>query len=212
MRKIQAVGAVSAVMAFGLLSATNASSTLWLVGGNSLTVALATNAHGTLTIHHKGGLAGEFLIRCTGSWHGSVGPGALGSVSEVLGLASSEKNLMSCTYERERLGMCGKTVNELVLVHILNLPWHSLLALMALIEPVTLNDYLSETGKIPGFSLLCSKTNVTVSCEGEDSVKFTENAVNGASFEFPALSKSGCSDGGEGLTLGFIELLGVQVS
>ena len=79
MKKIQILGAFVAVLAFSMMAVSSASATLWLISGKSLTSEVMANRQGTFKLIHNGGLCiGQFKVRCTGLFLGSVGAGALG--------------------------------------------------------------------------------------------------------------------------------------
>lgn len=191
---------VAVVSSLGAVA--SASATLWLHVGASLTKAELSTSHGLLLLHHTGGLTGAYLIHCTGLFIGTVGPGALDTVTEVQGL-KGEKNVLTCTFTEG--GSCGTTgASETVTA--IDLPWHTLLEL---VEGKTRDHFLEETGKEPGYELGCSKIfGFKGNCKGLDFSNFTTNGTNGAMFSFPGESKAKCSDGGEGTTLGEGESLG----
>jgi len=208
MRKIKYIGCVVGVLAFSALTVAIASATLWLRNGASIVSETAVDSHGTVIGHHTGGISGSFTVECTGLAHGTVGPGALGLLTEVLGLLSTEKNLVKCRFTQ--VGGCGNVVGEEIEVHAINLPWHGLLELIA---GKTIGHALSEAGKEPGVEYPCPKIfGFKGSCKGLDTASFVSNGTNGAIFEDSGANKVACSDGGEGTTLGLGELLGVQVS
>jgi hypothetical protein len=203
MRKIQILGAFIAVLAFSMLAVASASATLWLIASKSLTAETAANSHGLIILEHKGGLIGNFKVHCTGLFLGTVGPGALDLVTGVEGL-KKETGKVSCEFSEG--GGCG-TTGALVLVTALNLPWHTLLVLSG---SSTLDHFLSETGKIPGYEVPCGA--LKGNCSGLELTLFTSNGANGAIFEFNKLVEASCTDGGKGTVTGKGELLGATVS
>lgn len=200
------LGIFVTVFSFSLLLVdSNAQATLWLIGGRSLTTQTAANFHGLLLLHHRGGLTGGFSVDCTILLVGVVGPGALGMITSIEGLkGESEKESISCEYTEG--GTCGAR-NELVIVHFLNLPWHTLLELSG---GLTMNHFLLEVQKVPGYEVTCK--TLKGSCEGSEFNEFSNNGGNGAIFEFKATLESLCTDGGKGTILGLGEMLGTTVS
>lgn len=206
MRSFKILGAAFfAVLAFGVVAAASASATLWLKNGASLTEDNKTEAvsHGLLLLHHKGGLSGNFTGHCTGLFDGYVGPGALDLVTLALGL-KGEQDLITCELIAEGTNACGST-GQSVTVHAINLPWHTLLLLTS--EGKTVDHFLNESGKEPGYEFLCP-SGTTGNCKGEELTNFGGNGTNGAIFEFVETDKSKCSDFGEGTISGLGELLG----
>lgn len=210
MRKIHVLGVVLFVaFSFSAIAVASASATLWLENGKSIIVAKVTTVHGTIILHHKGGIAGNILIECTGLLGGTVGSGAKDEITKVFDL-SGKKILetgtgIECLVTESDGIFCS--ADSKPTVNPLHLPWKTEL----LLESGNTYDMLEEvTGKgTPGWTSTCI---VTVTCEGSDRAKFIGNGTNGAKFKFEAELKATCDDGGEGTLLGEGEVLGFTVS
>ena len=210
MKKIQILGALIAVLAFSAMAVSSASATLWLIGGKSLTSEVLVNSHGSIILHHAGGLIGGFKVKCTGLFLGFVGAGALDKITNVEGL---KKELKTVECEFTEGGNCG-TTSAKVNVTAINLPWHTLLELVkdSNGQESTIDHILEEVNKKPGYEVPCPKVGLTGNCSGLELELFTGNGTNGAIFEFKELEKNSCTDGGTGTITGTGELLGAQVS
>lgn len=205
MIRFLAVWGIFATCSMAVIIST-ASATLWLREGKSLTSANLATFHGLWLWHHTGGLTGAYLIHCTGLFVGTVGPGALATVTEVQGL-KGEKNTTTCTFTEG--GSCG-TTGAAETITAIDLPWHTLLEL---VEGKTRDHFLAEAGKEPGYELGCAKIfGFKGNCKGLDFSLFSSNGANGAEFTFPGEAEWACSDGGIISMLGQYEALGVQVS
>ena len=202
MGKIQIVGAFIAVLAFSMMAVASVSATLWLQGGKSLTSEITANSHSELTVRHTG-LLGNFTMTCTLLLVGTVGAGASDKTTNVEGL---KKELKTIECEFFEGGRCG-TTNAKVNITEVNLPRHTLLELTG---SSTVDHFLAESGKVPGYEIHCS--SLTLYCEGLELELFKGNGTNGAIFEFNNLEKADCTDGGENTTTGSLEFLGVTVS
>jgi len=195
MRKIQILGAFIAVLAVSALAVASAGATLWLKSGESLTKSEPATSHGFIIFHHSGGLFGSALIECTGLFVGTVGPGAEDTITLAESLNGSEKDLVKCV---SLSGFCGSPT-----LHAENLPWKTKLVLR---EGKTFD--VVEGG---AYEMLCSIGKVL--CNGTVESDFIGNDADGALFEWlPALTKTPCSDGGEGTLLGVGLTLGFTVS
>lgn len=207
MRQLRNLGAGIGILLFSTLAVTNASATLWLENGASLSSETAAAWHGELALHFSLGFLGPFLLRCRVLFKGTVGPGALGLVSELEG-PSGERNSIKCTVSKT--GNCANAEGEQITVTAINLPWHALLELSG---GSTIDHFLSEAGKEPGYEFPCPKIfGFKDSCKGLDTTNFSRNGTNGAVFESPGTSKAPCSDGAEMSILSSLEWLGAQVS
>lgn len=206
MRKAAILGMFIAILSSSVAIVANASATLWLHEGKSLTSPMLATFHGLWLWHHTGGLTGGYLIHCTGLFIGTVGPGALDTVTEAQGLNGSKSPIVCTLIEG---GSCGTTGAEEAITMI-DLPWHTLLELA---EGKTRDHFLSESTKEPGYEFGCSKIfGFKGNCKGLDFSLFTGNGTNGAEFTFPGEAEMNCSDGGKGTSLGQGEWLGVTVS
>src|SRR5690242_569550 len=107
--------ALSAAIAWISFIAADASATLWLKNGASITTATAASIHGTVIMRHEGGVLGSTYLECSGLTVGTVGPGAEnhGTLLESL---TGEKDLSRCHVVQ---GFCSETID-----HPLNLPWN----------------------------------------------------------------------------------------
>jgi hypothetical protein len=210
MRKIQILGAFIAVLAFSALAVASASATLWLVNSKSLvgTEKVAASSHGLLLLHLLKipllGGGGQVLVDCTGLFHGTVGPGAEDEITEVLGLALSEKNIIKCKVQSSTNTICV-TGNE-VTVQALHLPWKTLLVL----EGNLTWDNFTGTGGETGYESECKGLKPV--CNQNERSHFDENLANGALFLFTGERKTTCTPSGEGTVLGMGEVLGATVS
>jgi hypothetical protein len=207
MRKVQILGALFAVLAFSAIAVADASATLWLEAGVSPTKEVARTSHGTILLAVEDLFGRKASINCTGLFIGTVGPGNLDLVTLVEGL-NKETDLISCTIESDANEICGK-VNELVIVHVLNLPWKTELVLSG---AKTLDLFLKTGTAAPGYETLCPK-GLNGRCVGKESAEFTGNGVNGAKFTFLGVAPEECSFGLKtGKVSGNGEMLGATVS
>lgn len=203
-----------AVLAFGAVAAMSASASLWL---NSLSesplVEESGSAHGLLLLEASDGT----VVHCEGLFDGSVGPGALDLVTTVLNAAGeliSPTKTLSCTVVKAG-ALCK--VNELALVYPVNLPWHTLLVLVAGVTFDEFEGTLENTKKEilqPGYHVECMTAKVSNECTGKDRSKFIKNTASGAEFSFEGELKAKCTNflAPEGKTKGSGTQLGFTVS
>lgn len=86
MRRIKSVGlAVASVFALAAsIGATSASAfTVWQVDGRNVTTSTAMTFTATLDLTHRGGLGGNFTIRCTLTGTGTVRSGGTSTVDSI---------------------------------------------------------------------------------------------------------------------------------
>jgi len=148
----------------------------WLVGNVEITEALKVETKGLVTlIHLKGGfLEPETKIHCEGVFDGTIEPGGLGLVTELLeagGHAVSLTNELSCT---SVAGLCEEGT---IFVVAENLPWLTSLEQMDIAGEPELDLALllfsnGGGGGNPAYEILCTAvgSHHESLCEGETSV------------------------------------------
>ncbi len=153
MKKIHILGvAMVAVLAFGVVGAVSASAAEWLAEGKVITTPLASTTVGEITLGSTNGLkiGIKSAVLCSGSFIGTVGPGAADTVTEVLSLAGVTVTLaapLTCT----EVETC--TTSEVAPV---DLPWATELT-------STTKDVLLANGKgNPGWEVVCKTALGTV--------------------------------------------------
>jgi hypothetical protein len=182
-------------------------STEWLEGGKAIVSAQSGLLDGTIELVHTGGLLGSAVMKCTGQWHGTFGPGSADTVTELLGL-SGEKNTIKCEFVS---GACG--VGAAASVTALHFPWSTRLELPG--TPEGTWDKISSSGAgTPGYSTECVSLKIAIKCEHSVRSRFESNGTNGAILDFhPTESEeASCSDGGKGTLGGSSEALGFTIS
>jgi hypothetical protein len=195
MSKIKVLGAAFfAVLAFGAMSAANASAGEWLLNGAKITTAVHAVTEGTwlLLALGFGGFSVTHVI-CNGKLLGTVGPGVKDEVTKVESLSGA--TTVDCEVLHSELGICSGSL--LALVKAINLPWATELLLPSGTEIV---DHFTSTvaGKEVGFEVECTTGTggkFKESCEGNVLTKPLSNVTGGVLGEIlNALSKS-CSGG-----------------
>jgi len=169
--------AAVAMLVFGVVGAVSASAATlqWLAEGKAIAAALASETKGELLLEstNGGGLGVKVDVLCSGTFDGTVGPGAEDQILELLSLekvlVTLEKPLLTC--------VVGQNCTEPE-VSAANLPWLTRLELMGTeAEPLFL-DVLENGGNgNPGWEVTCLILGVTVTevCTAE---KAGANLVN----------------------------------
>lgn len=198
MRKIQILGvAFFAVLAFGVVSAASAMAETpqWLEDGKAITTAKPSLTEGKLLFLVLGLLGGTIHFVCSGKFHGTVGPGMLDKITDVLNLVDNKLNEISCELLHTQLGACSGSL--LIIVKPVHLPWHTLL-----LEPKANEfvDHILEEGTagLPGYESDCTTafgTKAKETCEGEVLVD-TRNGPSGLEGEFLNQLSAKCGTGG----------------
>jgi len=160
MRKIYVfVVAALAVLMFGIVAASASAATLmWLEGGLKMIAASASETTGEILLRNTngGGIGVNIEILCSGSFDGSVGPGAEDIITEVLDLSKKQvtlSSMLACTAEN------SNCISPLVAP--INLPWLSVLELMGSdAAPLFLDLLIPGNGSVgifgnPGWDMDC---------------------------------------------------------
>jgi hypothetical protein len=216
MRKYKAIMlALFAVCAFSAVAASSASAAhQWLKNGAPIVAAQLAITDGLLLLHHTGGLGGTVTVHCDGRFHGTVGPGAVDTITEVWTLTEmieiTSAHPISCTVEVGK-NLCP--VGSLVTVWPDNLSvagglvWKTELQLTGT-GPIF--DDLTGPNNGPGFNVKCS--GITILCATAlDRSQFLSNLATGAMFDFLGELKAACNDGGTSTVTGTGEVLGFTV-
>ena len=203
--------AMFAVFAFTAIAASSAMALKeeWLKSGSRTTLALPGLLDGEILLVHSGGLLGSSTIRCTGQFHGTYGPGAADTITEMLSLSGGRFPL-PCEFTS---GPCG--VGSRANAALLHLPWDTKLELPG--SPAGTWDKISEGGGkgAPGFEVECVSLKVGARCEGSFiRMLFESNGTNGAILDFHGIESGElkCNDGGTGSFEGGGEVLGFTIS
>lgn len=210
--KVRLLSVFGAVLVFSALAATNSAATLWLHNGASLLSATSANVHGTIALHHKGGIAGTITIECpTSLADGTVGPGAKDLGEKILNASGEEVTSSKPLICKVTVGTQVCPVGTKVPVVPLHLPWGTELVLEggATWDKLT-EDPTNKKGE-PAYEEECNGIKVTCTSNSQKA-KFIENRSNGAVFRQTGESSASCNDGGEGFLTGEGEALGFQVS
>jgi hypothetical protein len=187
MRKLQIMGlALFAMFAFGsvLVTSAFAEEALWLEDGKDITVATSADTEGLILLTNLT-ILGNVEIDCEGLFDGTVGPGMEDEITQILSSAgvligtNLTGTALNCTVENN--GLCN--LNELAELWGDNLPWKSLIELMAVAPPAEFLDLLfGPAGKEPGYELRCN--GITNLCEGNTSTGVTSTVGGDVTMEF----------------------------
>jgi hypothetical protein len=206
MAKIKTVMLASvAVLGLSAVAASGASAHEWLTLAG-LKVTSATNATTTGTLEWRnvkipaleGG--GEIVVLCMGQFLGTVGPGAVDSVTLVENLSAGEQDKLKCEISKSTNSICK--VGTLVIVTPLGLPWKTELVL----EGTTILD--KTTATTVGYEVNCN--GIANKCTNtEELSRLKANVAAGAEFEFFSSRKATCTFGegflnGTDTTLNFL--------
>jgi hypothetical protein len=177
MKKIQLLGlALVAMLAFSAFAAMTASAetTLlaeWLIDGVGLTELVSVTTSGSILLINKAGLGGTPIVKCEGSFDGTVGPNGEDEITEVLSIggvtigngAALTGTPLQCVTTNSTIG-CGSAGSKAE-VWVDNLPWHTNLELM---EDGSFLDHLfgGGAGLEPGYDIHCVATATDNLCEG----------------------------------------------
>jgi hypothetical protein len=206
MRKNHRVGlALVAVLAVCAFTATSAFATEWLLDGAKIAAATAATTEGLLFLITLVLGVTAVKLDCVGSFVGTVGPGATGTVTGILNSAGEEISktalsglALSCEVVTSLNNECG-AVGGLAEVWAIKLPWTTTVELMT---AGTENEFLIDFPATSGYEALCSNGKENT-CEGLSSAQLLnlgapDNDVDGLFGAAAESEKANCTVGGAG--------------
>jgi len=208
--------AFAAVFAFAAFSSTSAfAATEWQLNAKAITTPTTSTTTGKLLLEDMNSII-KVDIECSGTFDGTVGPGAADEITKVLNSAGAEetgKNLAGTTVpsincEIVSKGSCEEANKSKIVVFPIHLPWKSELLLPS--GETRVDDLKEGTGGEPGYEITCKAVllgTVTDVCTGKPGSVMTNETggVNGVFEEAETFNPAGnCSIGGEkeGLVVG----------
>ena len=207
MKKLHIIGlALVAVFAFAAISVATASAetTLlaeWLAGGTQVSENTAATNEGELLLEDMG--TGTD-VSCSGKFVGTIGLSGVDSITLVEDLEGKD-NSLNCVITAK--GACEEANGSLITVVPVNLPWATLLYLMA--DGTFLDEISSSGAGAPGYLVECKALGIKVddTCSGATQTVETNvtGAVEGAFSENETTTPPGnCTIGGskQGLVVG----------
>jgi hypothetical protein len=186
MKKLHVLGvALCAVFAFCAVAVSSASAlSQWLLNGGIISTAVpATSTTGVNNLLLEDTGAGADVL-CSGSFDGTVGPGAADLITEVLDLENKLVGAAGLHCEEDS-GLC---LEKLATVLPLNLPWATEIMLTAggVFFNLILEDPVTKPG-LPGYEVECKTIVGTIKdvCSGESGaeIKNITGGVEGAFLE-----------------------------
>ena len=161
MSKLKIAGlALIAVFAFSVVAAASASAAPeWLANGAAITSALPATITGELELEDTNVLGSAVSIKCSGSFKGTIGPGATDLITEVEGKAGEKTTLAGgtpvvCAFVNK--GPCETAMTPLALA--LHLDWSTELTLETRgtedLYVDLIKENVSEKEGLPGWEVL----------------------------------------------------------
>jgi len=196
MTRFKIIGlALVAVFAISALASASSSALQWLSNGKPITAAtsISSKAVGSLLLADLSATGGEVAIECTGTDKGTVGPGAMGSVSAI--------TATECSFQKGLNGSC--TSSDSVTAKAVNLPWLTGLTT----EGTHTRIPLSGTGGNPGWAVECTVAGIIKvqdTCTSASAAPLAINAAGGvdAVFELPESANCSLGNATSGMVIG----------
>jgi hypothetical protein len=183
-----------AVFAMAAVAASSASAHEWLLNGKPITTAIKIMSDGLLELEDTKATGGAVRVECRGFDEGTVGPGALDTVTNITSEELKGSKTISCGLVKAGLCKAPATAEAV------NLPWMTEIYLSSTGQ---VRDMITPgvAGKNPGWAVTCEtilgKTTDTCTIElGSTALVSLATGVD-ATFEEKS-PNANCSVGGTG--------------